>query len=77
MRRRCREPRRAGALAALSTAAALFPRAAPACPLCFAAGGEQTLHAYYLSAAVLSLLPLVILGVFAAWLWRHLRDEPR
>ena len=75
MRRR-RESRLAPAIVALSAAAALSPRTAPACPLCFAAGGEQTLHAYYLSAAVLSLLPLVILGLFAAWLWRRLKDEP-
>jgi hypothetical protein len=75
MRRRC-ESRLAAAVVACSAAAVLSPRAASACPLCFAAGGEQTLHAYYLSAAVLSLLPLVILGVFAAWLWRRLKDDP-
>jgi len=68
-----------GALTAVlaATAAVLPPDAASACPLCFAAGGQSTLHAYYVTAALLSLLPLVIVGVFAGWLRQRFKSEPR
>jgi hypothetical protein len=62
---------------AAAAAAALLPSAASACPLCFAAGSESTVHAYYVTAALLSLLPLVIIGVFAGWLRQRFKDAPK
>ncbi len=42
---------------------AAFPAAAGACPLCYGSSAPQVLNAYYLSTAVLSLLPFAIIGV--------------
>jgi hypothetical protein len=59
--------------AALVTATALLvPAVAIACPLCFSATDERVLNAYYLTAAGLTLLPLLIVGIFASWLHRRL-----
>jgi hypothetical protein len=54
---------------------ALLPRLAAACPVCFGASNEQALHTYYLTAVFLSLLPLVIVAVFAGWLRRLFRND--
>ncbi len=42
---------------------AALPAAAGACPLCYGSSAPQVLNAYYLSTAVLSLLPFTIVGV--------------
>ncbi len=42
---------------------AACPAAAGACPLCYGSSAPQVLSAYYLSTAVLSLLPFTIIGV--------------
>ncbi len=44
-----------------------------ACPVCFGAAGDEALRRYYLSWAVLSSLPLLIVGSVLAWLWRYRR----
>lgn len=46
------------------TAAVLVvvPTAARACPKCFESSGPRVLDAYYLSTALLSLLPFAIIG---------------
>ncbi len=53
--------------AALATivAAALKPSNAAACPTCFAASGEGALHGYYLSTALLSAMPFLLIGLIA------------
>ena len=56
--------------------AVLLPTAAFACPACYGASSERVLKAYWLTAAGLSLLPLLIIAVFAAWLRRAFRVEP-
>jgi hypothetical protein len=58
----------------VTAAAVLLPSAALACPACFGATDARVLGAYYATAAGLTLLPLVIVGVFAAWLRGRLRD---
>jgi predicted cobalt transporter CbtA len=52
---------------------ALQPALAAACPMCFSAASPRVLETYYFTAVLLSLLPLVILGTFATWLYRRLR----
>lgn len=43
---------------------------AHACPACFAAASERVLHAYFSSIVVLSALPLLLLAIGSAWLYR-------
>ncbi len=67
-------PRHIGSLV---VAVLLFvPRLAAACPACFAASDVRVARMYMLTAALLSLLPLAIVGGIAWW-WRHNHtDEP-
>lgn len=51
----------------------VLPRPAAACPVCFGSADLDVLHAFYVSAALLTLLPLAIAAVTAcaiAWLLR-------
>lgn len=59
----------------LATAAFILAMAAPAlaCPVCFSAGNDNVLRAFYVSTATLTLLPLLIFGAVAGWLWRRMR----
>ena len=59
-----------------ATLVALLPRLAHACPACFAASNERVVPIYYLTAGFMTLLPLVIVGLFARWLRQRLKDEP-
>jgi hypothetical protein len=40
-----------------------------ACPSCFSAGNPRVLETYYLTALLLSILPLAILGTIGGWLY--------
>lgn len=42
----------------------LWPSASAACPNCYASIETQVVRTYYLSAAILTLLPFVIVGGF-------------
>jgi membrane protein DedA with SNARE-associated domain len=53
---------------------ALVPGVAAACPVCFAGGNPRVLETYYLTAVAMTVLPLLIVGVFALWLHRRFRD---
>jgi hypothetical protein len=55
--------------------AALGPAVATACPVCFGATSERVLHSYYATAAALTLLPLMLVGGFLAWLLRQGRES--
>jgi len=48
--------------------------AAEACPVCFAGTSPKVLATYWLTAVVLSLLPLVLAGSFALWLRGRFRE---
>ncbi len=51
-----------------------------ACPACFAASGSGTRLGYYLSTAVLSLTPLLIMGLgvgYVAFKRSRMQREPR
>jgi hypothetical protein len=59
----------------------LLPAAALACPNCFSSTNEGVLRTYYLTAALLTLLPLLMIGGFATWIYRRskqasLQPEP-
>jgi hypothetical protein len=58
-------------LPGVAFATALQPALAAACPACFSAVNERVLETYYLTAAFMSVLPLVIAAAFALWLRRH------
>ena len=47
------------------------PQAATACPVCFSAASEQTRLAYYWTAALMTLLPLAIVGAIGGWLYHR------
>lgn len=66
-----------GACKALFAAASvtLLPTLAFACPVCFATGDERVVHSYYITAALMSLLPVVIVAVFAGWLRRLFKSD--
>jgi hypothetical protein len=54
-------------------AAASMPARAFACSVCFA-GRENTMLAFYGTAALLTLLPLTLFTVIALWLRRRIRS---
>src|SRR5271155_5512596 len=60
----------AGLLAATGIGASLMPAATYACPFCYAASDPRTLHAFYVSTAALTLMPLLLIGGFAFWISR-------
>jgi hypothetical protein len=51
----------------------LLLRRALACPVCFSQANQGVLEAYYLTAALMTLLPLLIVGCIGAWLHRRQR----
>jgi hypothetical protein len=63
-----------GRLAALVLAAgALAPETSHACAVCFS-GADGARVAFLLTTALLTLLPLALLGGFAWWLRRRIRE---
>jgi hypothetical protein len=60
-------------------AAILLLQARPlhACPVCFSAGRGPVLETYYLTTVLLMLLPLVILGSIAGWLYLRFRESDK
>jgi hypothetical protein len=64
--------RRAGA-ALLATTFAALPHAAAACAVCGGNGDEPSRGAYIATTAVLSLLPLGMIGGVVLWIWRRTR----
>ncbi len=67
---------RSGSASAIAAAIAGLPAAAAACPLCYGSSAPQVLNAYYLSTAVLSLLPFAIIGAIGLVAARMLRRSP-
>lgn len=59
----------------LVASAALLAAPAPllACSVCFAAANRGVLQTYYLTAAMLTLLPLLIVAAIGAWLYLSYR----
>lgn len=53
---------------------AVVPARSLACPVCFSAVNTSVLETYYWTAALLTVLPFVLAGVFAVWLRRRLRS---
>lgn len=53
-------------IAALTVAAS----AANACPVCFSANDESVLRTYYMTAAMLTVLPLIMLAAIGGWLYK-------
>ena len=45
-----------------------------ACPFCYAASNPRTLHAFYVSTAALTLMPLMLIGGFAIWISRAYKN---
>ncbi len=56
---------------------ATAPHLALACPVCFSQANESVLEAYYLSAAMLIALPILLLTAIGTWLFRSSRSTPR
>ena len=57
-------------LAAMGISASMLPTLAQACPFCYEASNPRTLHAFYVSTAALTLMPLLLIGGFAFWISR-------
>ena len=55
---------------AAGVGASVAPTLAFACPFCYAASSPRTLHAFYVSTAALTLMPLMLIGGFAVWISR-------
>jgi predicted cobalt transporter CbtA len=53
----------------------LLPALAQACPSCFSNGNPQVLRTYYLTAALMTVLPFLVIGTIALWL-RYRFKEP-
>ena len=69
--------RRCVGLWALVVAAALFlaaPEAAEACSVCSAAQDDSVREAFLVTTVFLSVLPLLLVGGFAWWLRRRVRE---
>ncbi len=64
------------ALAAFTLVAALSlaPRAAEACAVCFS-GREGSRVAFIVTTAILTVLPLALIGGFVFWLRRRAREQ--
>ena len=48
-----------------------------ACPVCFSAANARVLETYYLTTVLMLLLPLLILGSIAGWLYFRFRESGR
>jgi len=57
-------------LAATGIGVSLVPAPALACPFCYGASDPRTLHAFYVSTAAMTLMPLLLIGGFAIWISR-------
>ena len=57
-------------LATIGVGVSLMPASAFACPFCYGASDPRTLHAFYVSTAALTLMPLLLIGGFALWISR-------
>jgi len=55
----------------------LHARALRACPVCFSAVSAQVLETYYITAVLMTLLPLVVVGSIAGWLYLRFRESGR
>jgi hypothetical protein len=64
---------RPGRLLIGTIVALVVPGVCLSCPVCFGGASERVLETYHLTAAAMTLLPLLILGVFALWLHRRFR----
>jgi len=62
------------ALLIFFTCLGLFPVYISACSVCFV-GKEGTMEAYYGTAIVLSLLPLLMVGGLAFWVFRRYKQN--
>ena len=51
-----------------------FPETAYSCAVCFS-GTEESLQAYYLTTAFLTLLPLLMLASIGYWIYRKHRGD--
>lgn len=60
-------------ITAIIPALLVVPTAVPACPRCFESSGPRVLAAYYLSTALLSLLPFAIIGSIGLIAFRFAR----
>ena len=58
----------------MGAAVVLLPELALACPVCFSAASERVFHTYYLTAVVMTLLPVAIVALFAGWLRRRFKQ---
>jgi hypothetical protein len=47
-----------------------------ACPLCFESSGRSTLHAFYLTTALLTLLPIAVVGFLIVSIGRMRNRNP-
>ncbi len=64
-------------VAATIAAVLTLPCLAQACPVCFSAANENVLRAYYTTAAVMTVVPLLMLGSIGGWLYvRATRARP-
>lgn len=52
------------------------PAVALACPSCFATASPQVLRTYHFTALMMTLLPLLLLGAIAGWIYRRARSAP-
>jgi hypothetical protein len=63
-------------LALVWFAIAALPDAAAACSVCYA-GAEESRKAFLFTTALLSVLPLAMIGALAWWVWRNARETDR
>ena len=61
----------------LITTLLLQPMAASACPVCFSATNPEIRLAYYWTAALMTLLPVAVVGTIGGWLYLRARDTAR
>ncbi|MEE9385433.1 MAG: hypothetical protein V3V08_18655 [Nannocystaceae bacterium] len=59
---------------AVGVSALLVARACQACPVCFSAKNEDNQLAFIVTTGILTFTPLLMIGAFAWWLRRRLRE---
>jgi len=52
---------------------AVLPDAASACSVCYG-GAEESRKAFLFTTVLLSMLPVGMLGAFAWWVWRSIKE---
>jgi hypothetical protein len=60
----------------LAAGVALAAAPALACPVCFSETSKGVLRTYYFTTALLSVLPLLFLGILGTWLHRRSKVLP-